>query len=65
VQEAVRLTDYAVETRYPGVNESVTEEERQDALLLAKETVDWVERLLAKAKSTPPSPGPPTSEDSH
>lgn len=44
--EAVKLTDYAVEARYPGVTEPVTSVEYEEALALAGEVYLWVERLL-------------------
>jgi len=47
VCESIRLTDYAVEARYPGVGEIVTEEEWQWALKLAREVVLWVEPLIS------------------
>ena len=39
VERVVRLTDYAVETRYPGLFEAVTEEEYEEALSLASRCV--------------------------
>lgn len=50
VRQAGRLTRYAVETRYPGLGEAVTEEEHERAITLAEKTVQWVEELLG----TPP-----------
>jgi len=41
VNRVVRLTDYAVETRYPGLFEPVTEEEHQEAVGLAARCVEW------------------------
>jgi len=46
VRESVRLTDYAVGARYPGVSEIVTEEEWREAVALAREVLHWVEHLL-------------------
>jgi HEPN domain-containing protein len=45
VREAGRLTVYAVETRYPGV-EDVTEEEYLEALELAERVVRWAEAAI-------------------
>ena len=47
VREAVQLTDYAVEARYPGLAEAVDDQEHQEALVLAEEVVRWVETRLA------------------
>ena len=46
VRRVVRLTDYAVETRYPGLFEPVTEEEHKEALLLASRCVAWARELM-------------------
>ena len=46
VEEAVVLTSYAFEARYPGLAEAVTEEEHRRALALAKRVVQWAETLL-------------------
>ena len=46
VKEAIILTRYAVETRYPGIVEPITEEEYQSAIHLAEEVVTWAETLL-------------------
>ena len=46
IWEAEQLTDYAVETRYPGSFEPVTEEEYQEVLALAARCVAWVKGQL-------------------
>ena len=43
VKEAVALSYYAVTTRYPGRYEPVDEQEYQDALMMARQIVEWVE----------------------
>lgn len=45
VQEARRLTPYAVGARYPGINEDVSEADYQEALLTAERVVAWAEKL--------------------
>jgi HEPN domain-containing protein len=42
VLEAVVLSGYAVESRYPGSAEPITEEEHQRAVVLSERVVDWV-----------------------
>ena len=44
--EAIRLTRYAVLTRYPGLAEPVTSEEYQSALQLAEEIVQWADAQI-------------------
>ncbi len=50
VADAVRLTEYAVWTRYPATIEPVTEEDYQEAIQIAKAVVDWADGMLR----TPP-----------
>lgn len=47
VREAVILTQYALETRYPGHFEPVSEEEYRNALVLAEQVTRWAEEVLA------------------
>lgn len=46
VDQAVILTRYAVETRYPGPFEDMTEEDYQEAMRLAENVLAWVESLV-------------------
>ena len=46
VKEAIVLTRYAVETRYPGIVEPVTEEEYLQAVSLAQGVVAWAGKIL-------------------
>lgn len=46
VEEAVVLTSYAFEARYPGLAEAITEEDHRRALALAERVVQWAETLL-------------------
>ena len=48
VKDAEALTQYALETRYPGESESVDEEEYQRALELAEAVVRWAEERLSE-----------------
>lgn len=41
------LSPYAVETRYPGTDEPVTESEYRRAVTLAEQFVRWAEHILA------------------
>ncbi len=46
VDESFTLTQYAVATRYPGVWESVTDEEAHAALSTAALVLEWVEAQI-------------------
>lgn len=60
VNEAFTLTQYAVQTRYPGDWEPITEEEAQATLQIAKLVLTWVVGQLAEAhepEDAPPEEG--------
>lgn len=46
VLESVELTEFAVEARYPGPFEPVTEEEAETAIERAVAVVDWVQSKI-------------------
>jgi HEPN domain-containing protein len=48
VRQADLLTQYAVETRYPGLNEEVSEADYLRALELAERVLRWAEALIAR-----------------
>lgn len=47
LEEATRLTSYAFQFRYPGVEESVTAQEYERSIALAGDVVQWAESQLA------------------
>ena len=48
VWKARELTDYAVETRYPGLSEPVSDKEYRDAVALAEAVVRWAEKQITQ-----------------
>jgi HEPN domain-containing protein len=46
IEDAVRLTDYAVQTRYPGEYDEVTKEEYEKSIKIAKDCLSWVESKI-------------------
>lgn len=46
IQRAIDLTDYAVETRYPGEREPVTKEEYEEALTIAEVVHNWASSII-------------------
>ncbi len=46
VDEAIVLTSFAWEARYPGLGEPVTVEEYEEALQHAVTVVEWAERTI-------------------
>jgi len=47
LREAIILTRYAVDARYPGPYEPVTHDDHQEALSLAEAVVRWAEGIVA------------------
>lgn len=48
VKRAAALSDYAVEARYPGPAEPVTQQEYEDSVNAAEEVVRWAQEILDK-----------------
>ncbi|MFQ5706636.1 MAG: HEPN domain-containing protein [bacterium] len=48
LDEAAELSQYAVEARYPGLSEEVSEEEYKQALEVAKRVLEWAENTLGE-----------------
>ena len=46
VSQAAALSDYAVETRYPGLSEPVTRQDYQEAVEMAQVVLNWASNLL-------------------
>jgi HEPN domain-containing protein len=60
VNEALTLTQYAVQTRYPGDWEPITEEEAHNALQIADLVLTWVVDQITVAhepEDAPPEEG--------
>jgi len=48
VRQAMKLTAYAVQTRYPGGYDDITKEEYEKAIKIAQDCLDWVEKKIAE-----------------
>ncbi len=46
LEQAAILTDYAHQLRYPGLEEPVTKQEYEEAVVLAQRVVDWAAELV-------------------
>ncbi len=51
VKAAGALSDYAVQSRYPGLAEPITEDEYSEALSLAKRLMEWAETIVKSARN--------------
>jgi HEPN domain-containing protein len=48
IRQAARLSEYAVETRYPGLSEPVTRQEYEEAISLAREVVRLAQEVIER-----------------
>ncbi len=46
IRQAARLSDYAVEARYPGFAEPVSREEYKEAVSIAEGVVNWAQEIV-------------------
>jgi HEPN domain-containing protein len=46
IKESIKLTNYAVQTRYPGEYDDITKEEYEKAVKMAKTCLDWTENKI-------------------
>jgi len=53
IRASAELSDYAVEARYPGPMEPITEDEYKEAIEMAEEVVSWVEDLIVTVRDEP------------
>ncbi len=54
VQEAARLTPYAVESRYPGCEFQISETDVVEALQTAEKTLSWARELISRKQGENP-----------
>ena len=58
VRRATRLTPYAVDTRYPGVEQPVSEQDYRDAIEIAEVVIHWAaDRLSPELGNSQPDGG--------
>jgi HEPN domain-containing protein len=48
IKRAAILSEYAVETRYPGLSEPVTRQEYEEAVVIATQVVRWAEKIIGE-----------------
>ncbi|MCL2319507.1 MAG: HEPN domain-containing protein [Treponema sp.] len=52
ITESINLTNFAVQTRYPGEYTRVTKEEFEYATKVAKDSLDWVRKIIKEKSVT-------------
>jgi HEPN domain-containing protein len=43
IKDAIKLTKYAIETRYPGAYDELTKKEYEESIIIATDCLEWVE----------------------
>ena len=51
IRESIKLTNFAVQTRYPGNYNDITKEEYKESLKIAKYCLDWVKKVIKENKN--------------
>jgi HEPN domain-containing protein len=52
VLKAIKLTDYAVFTRYPGEYDAITKEEYEKSIVMATNCLNWAEQKISGSDTT-------------
>ena len=58
IKESMKLTVYAVQTRYPGEYDEITREEYEKVLKIAEACLDWTENKIKDEKQSLCAPSP-------
>jgi len=55
IKETIKLTKYAIQTRYPGEYDDLTEKDYDESIIIAKKCLEWVESIISspRVKSHP------------
>jgi HEPN domain-containing protein len=52
IKESIGLTNFAVQTRYPGEYTDVTKEEYENSIKIARNCLDWVNKIIKEKYKT-------------
>jgi HEPN domain-containing protein len=50
IKETIKLTKYAVQTRYPGEYDDITKEDYNESIMIAEKCIKWVENKIKENK---------------
>jgi HEPN domain-containing protein len=59
IKETSQLTPYAIQTRYPGEYDEITQEEYEKSVKVAVACLNWVESKIKETEENGPSGGSP------
>jgi len=46
IKDTIKLTKYAIQTRYPGEYDDVTKEDYKESITIAKKCVEWIQKEI-------------------
>jgi HEPN domain-containing protein len=52
IKETIKVTKYAVQTRYPGEYDDITKNEYEESIKIAKMCLDWVTQKIKEKQSS-------------
>jgi HEPN domain-containing protein len=52
IKEAIKLTKYAVITRYPGEYDEITKEAYEESIKIAKDCLEWAENKIKESEES-------------
>jgi HEPN domain-containing protein len=52
IKETIKLTKYAIQTRYPGEYDDITKEDYEESIRIAKKCLDWVQNKIKENKKS-------------
>jgi HEPN domain-containing protein len=52
IKEAAQLTNYAIQTRYPGEYDEITKEEYEKSIIIAKDCLHWIENKIKEKRKS-------------
>ena len=50
IKETIKLTKYAVQTRYPGEYDDITKEDYEESINIAKKCIEWIQNKIQENK---------------
>ena len=51
IKETIKLTKYAVQTRYPGEYEEITREDYEESIEIARKCLEWIQNKIIEKEN--------------
>ena len=46
IKETIKLTKYAVQTRYPGIYDDITKEDYEESITIVNKCLEWIQKYI-------------------